>query len=106
MTNASEQAAAFLNGGAPRERQGEARAATDDYARLRDLIAKDDLTDAENEEFETLAEKRRSGTLQGSPARTVFKRKSVSGERGEDDSSKRPSTASDIAAAQLLGRSL
>lgn len=107
MTSASEQAAAFLTGAnTADERPLETRGATGEYARLRELVAKDDLSDAETEEFHTLAEKRRAGTLEGSPARSVRKRPSVAGEREDGVStSSTPKTASAAAAAQLLGRS-
>lgn len=107
MSKASEEAGAFLTGGTPRgDRPAATRGATGDYARLADLLSKDDLSDAENDEFNTLAEKRRTGKLDGSPRRVVFKRESVGGERGEDHPGKAPKTASDVAAAQLLGRAL
>lgn len=106
MSTASEQAGAFLAGnGTDAERAGERRGASGDYARLRDLIEKDELTDDETGEFESLAEKRRSGTLAGSPTRTVYKRKSIAGER-EDESDRgrpKPKSASEAAAAILRG---
>lgn len=107
MSKASKDAAAFLTEAASGdEREGQRRGATGDYARLADLLGKDDLSAEESDEFDALAAKRRAGTLEGNPRRTVFKRKSVAGERGEDHPAKTPKTASDIAAAQLLGRSL
>lgn len=107
MSKASEEAGAFLTGGTPRgERPSATRGATGDYARLADLLTKDDLSDAETDEFNALAEKRRAGTLDGTPRRTVLKRQSVGGERELDLPDKAPKTASDIAAAQLLRRGL
>lgn len=106
MSTASEQAGAFLAGNTTgAERESAIRGETGDYARLRELIAKDDLNDDEVGEFETLAEKRRSGTLEGSPRRTVYKRQSVAGER-EDESDRgrpKPKTASEQAANFLRG---
>lgn len=106
MTTASEQAGAFLTGGA-HERTAERRAASGDYARLRDLIEKDELTDDESDEFESLADKRRSGTLAGSPTRKVVKRQSVAGEREDESDRAKPSpkSASEQAARFLQGHS-
>ncbi|KJL25934.1 hypothetical protein RN51_00441 [Microbacterium oxydans] len=104
MSTASEQAAAFLAAKtADGEREGERQGATGEYARLRDLIEKDDLTDDESAEFSSLAEKRRAGTLEGRPRRTVYKRQSVAGERSEDGRPTTAPTASDQAARFLQG---
>lgn len=106
MSTASEQAAAFLAAKtAGGEREGERQGATGEYARLRDLIEKDDLTDDESAEFSSLAEKRRAGTLEGRPRRTVYKRQSVAGERSDESNmpASKPKTASEQAAAFLRG---
>lgn len=106
MSTASEQAAAFLaSKTAGGEREGERQGATGEYERLRDLIEKDDLTDDESAEFDALAEKRRAGTLEGRAKRTVYKRRSIAGERtDESDRGKpEPKTASEAAGNFLRG---
>lgn len=104
MSTASEQAAAFLATKSD-ERQGERQGATGDYARLRDLIEKDELTDDESDEFAALADKRRTGTLEGRPQRTTYKRPSVAGERSDESATPvtKPKTASEQAASFLRG---
>lgn len=107
--SASEKAAAFLMGNTTNdERPGTQRAATGDYARLRELVlSDDDFSDDEQAEYDELITKRRAGTLAGSPARTTFKRQSVGGERPGDNEGdgRAPKTASEIAGAFLTGRS-
>lgn len=105
MSTASEKAAAFLTENTDERPTGERRDASGEYARLRDLILQDELTDDESAEFAELAKKRRAGTLTGSPTRTVFKRPSTAGERSEVDVAPKPPTASEQAAAYLQGRS-
>lgn len=104
MSTASEQAAAFL-AAKTADRQGERQGATGDYARLRDLIEKDELSDDESEEFIELADKRRAGTLEGRPQRTTYKRPSVAGERADESTTPatKPKTASEQAANFLRG---
>lgn len=108
MSTASEQAAAFLAGTPKDEAPGVERPATGGFARLRELLGKDgDFTDDEADEFADLAAKRRAGTLDGAPKRTVRKRDSVAGERDRDgkgrERTKQP-TASETAAAFLRER--
>lgn len=104
MSTASEQAAAYLATKIDGEREGERQGATGEYARLRDLIEQDDLTDDESAEFSSLAEKRRAGTLEGRPRRTVYKRQSIAGERDESGmSATKPKSASEQAARLLQG---
>lgn len=108
MSTASEQAASFLTAATTSgQRVSERQGATGEYARLRDLIEKDDLTDDESAEFDTLAEKRRAGTLEGRPRREVFKRRSVAGEREAEREGRpsRPLSASEQAARMLQGHS-
>ena len=105
MSTASEQAAAFL-AGTKDEAPGVERPATGEFARLRELLGKDgDFTDDEADEFADLAAKRRAGTLEGAPKRTVRKRDSVAGERDRDGKGReresKPETASEKAAAFL-----
>lgn len=108
MTTASEAAAARLNGGATdRERVGETRAETGDYARFRALMRRDDFTDDETTEFADLAGKWRAGTLEGRAKRTIYKRESVAGDNDRNgdaasrSASASPTAASEAAAAQL-----
>lgn len=110
MSTASEQAAAFLAGTPKDEAPGDERPATGGFARLRELLGKDgDFTDDEADEFADLAAKRRAGTLDGAPKRTVRKRESVAGERDRDGEGRergpKPATASESAAAFLRERS-
>jgi hypothetical protein len=109
MTTASEKAAAFLMGNSTGdERPGTQRPATGEYARLRELVlSDDDLSDDDMEEMRELNAKYRAGTITGSPARTAYKRQSVAGEREGDNmgGGREPQTASERAAAHLLGRS-
>ena len=104
MTTASEQAAAIL-AGTKDETPGVERPATGEFARLRELFFKDgDFTDDEADEFADLAAKRRAGTLEGAPKRTVRKRESVAGERDRDGKGREreiPESASARAAAIL-----
>lgn len=106
MSTASEQAATFL-AKKQRERATTRRAASGDYARLSALLAKDELTDDESAEFDELAQKRRSGTLAGSPTRTTYKRESTAGASDRDGGSgarpDTPLTASEQAARILQG---
>lgn len=107
MSTASEQAGAYLAGNTRRtERTAKVHGETGDYKRLRELIGKDDLTADENAEFDALAEKRRTGTLEGSPRRQVYERQSVGGERDGDGTGRaeRGPTASEQAARMLQGR--
>lgn len=103
--SASDDAAAFLAESTKRnERAAETRGETGDYARLRELIAADgDLSDAEAEEFADLAGKWRSGSLEGSPTRTVRKRQSIAGERNDVVHEPKPKSASEQAASFLRG---
>ncbi|MEV8265846.1 hypothetical protein AB0P00_17045 [Microbacterium sp. NPDC077057] len=108
MSTASEQAASFLSSKpAGDKRESERQGATGEYARLRDLIEKDDLNDDESAEFDALAEKRRAGTLEGRARRTVYKRQSIAGERDaeREGRSDRPLSASERAASFLQGHS-
>ncbi|HCU77956.1 MAG TPA: hypothetical protein DGU37_05530 [Microbacterium sp.] len=104
MSTASEQAAAFL-AGTKDEAPGVERPATGEFARLRELLGQEDeWTDDEADEFADLAAKRRAGTLDGAPKRTVRKRASVAGERDRDGRGREreiPATASEKAAAFL-----
>lgn len=105
--SASEKAAAHLLGNGGEQSEGTRRGATGEYARLSELLLSDrKLTADEREEFQELAARHREGTLTGSPARVTRKRESVAGERPGDNEPTRepPITASDIAAAYLLGR--
>lgn len=105
MSTASEQAAAFL-AGTKDEAPGVERPATGGFARLRELLGQEDeWTDDEADEFADLASKRRAGTLEGAPKRTVRKRDSVAGERDRDGEGRehgpKPATASEAAGAFL-----
>lgn len=110
MSTASEQAAAFL-AGTKDETPGVERPATGGFARLRELLGQEsEWTDDEADEFADLAAKRRAGTLDGAPKRTVRKRESVTGgERDRDGEGRergpKPATASESAAAFLRERS-
>lgn len=107
MSTASEEAAAFLAGSTSGERPLETRGATGEYARLRELVLADgDHTEDEAAEYDELIAKRRAGTLTGNPPRTIRKRPSVAGDRGDEYAAKAPKTASEIAAAQLRGGAL
>jgi len=106
MSTASEKAAAFLAGTPKDEAPGVERPATGGFARLRELLGKDgDFTDDEADEFADLAAKRRAGTLDGAPKRTVRKRESVAGDSDRDGAAyadrSKPATASEKAAAFL-----
>ncbi len=107
MSTASEQAAAFL-AGTKDEAPGVERPATGEFARLRELLGQEDeWTDDEADEFADLVAKRRAGTLEGAPKRTVRKRDSVAGERDRDGKGREremPESASARAAAILRKR--
>lgn len=105
MSTASEQAAAFL-AGTKDETPGVERPATGGFARLRELLGQEsEWTDDEADEFADLAAKRRAGTLDGAPKRTVRKRDSVAGDGDRDGAAyadrSKPATASEKAAAFL-----
>jgi len=106
MSTASEQAAAFLAGTPKDEAPGVERPATGEFARLRELLGQEDeWTDDEADEFADLVAKRRAGTLEGAPKRTVRKRDSVAGDGDRDGAAyadrSKPATASEKAAAFL-----
>lgn len=102
--DASEKAATFLLDGAKPETPKPA-AAGDDYARLRELVALDDLDDDETEELADLSAKWRAGKIARAPKKAVRRRQSVAGDGDRDGSGKgresAPQTASERAAAQL-----
>lgn len=106
MTTASEQAAAFLiEKTATPAAPATSAPAGDDYARLRELVALDDLDDDETEELAELSKKWRAGEIERAPKKAVRRRQSVAGEGDRDGSGKgresAPQTASERAAAQL-----
>lgn len=103
--DASEKAASFLLGNGASAASKPAPAAGDEYGRLRQLVALDELDEDETEELEALSAKYRAGTIERAPKKAVRRRQSVAGDGDRDGHGNgresAPQTASERAAAQL-----